>query len=49
LTQPLGAHTHGHEHGDGIHFDTADAVLDGVGVIAAKAVGHGEAIIKKTR
>jgi len=49
LTEPLGGHTHGYEHRDGLHFDTADAVLDSVGVIAAEALGHGQASIKKTQ
>ena len=42
-----GGHPHGHQHGDGVELNHADAVLDGVGVVAGVAVGQGEAVVEE--
>ena len=43
----LGHGAHGHEHDQRVHLGGADAVLDGMGMIAAVTVGHGKAIIEE--
>src|SRR6516165_3564746 len=46
-SEPLGRHGHHREHGDGIELHAADAVLDGVGVIASIHVRHRQPIVEK--
>ena len=38
---------HGHEHDERVHLGGANAVLDRVRVIAAVAVGHGQAVVEE--
>jgi len=45
--KPLGRHAHHRQDGDGVHLDAADAVLDGVGVVAAVAVGHRQPVVEE--
>ena len=45
--EPLGRHAHHRKHGDGIELYAANAVLDGVGVIASVHVRHRQAIVEK--
>src|SRR5215469_1271934 len=45
--EPFGRHAHHGEHSDGIKFHAANAVLDGMRVIASIHVRHGQAIIEK--
>ena len=46
-TEPLGRHAHHREHGDGVELHAADAVGDGVGVIAAVHVRHRQPVVEK--
>ena len=46
-TEPFGRHSHHGEDGDRVHFHTADAVGDGVRMIAAVAVRHRQAIVEE--
>ena len=45
--QLLRHRAHGHEHDQRVHLGGADAVLDGVRVVVAVAVGHGEAVVEE--
>src|SRR3712207_800616 len=38
---------HGRQHHDRVHLHAADAVLDGVAVVRAVAVRHGEAVVEE--
>ena len=42
-----GAHRHGHEAGDGVHFDAADAMCDGIREASAVEFRHAEAVIEE--
>ena len=46
-TEPLGRHAHHGEHGDGVELHAANAVRDGVAVIAAIHVRHRQPVIEK--
>ena len=43
----FGRHAHRDQHDERIHLHAADAVFDGVGMVVAVAVRHGEAIVEK--
>ena len=45
--EPLGRHAHRRQHGDRIHFDATDAVFDGMGVITAVAIRHGQPVVEE--
>ena len=45
--EPAGRHPHGGQHRDRVHLDAADAVLDGVRVVAAEHVRHRQAIVEE--
>ena len=45
--EPLGRHAHDGEHGDGVELHAADAVLDGVRVVAAVHVRHRQPVVEK--
>ena len=45
--EPLGGHAHDGQDGDRVHLHAADAVGDGVGVVAAEQVGHREAVVEE--
>lgn len=40
-------HAYHRQDGDRVHFDAADTVDDGVGVVASEQIRHREAIVKK--
>ncbi len=46
-TEPLGRHAHHGEHGDGVELHAANAVGNGMAVIAAVHVRHRQAVIEK--
>ena len=45
--QLRGHRAHGHQHDQRVHLRGADAVFDGVGVVVAVAVGHGQAVVEE--
>ena len=45
--ESFGRHAHDRQDCDRVHFHAADAVGDGVGVVAAEQVGHGEAVVEE--
>ena len=45
--QLFGCHAHAGQHDQRVHLHAADAVFDGMGVIVAVAIRHGEAVVEK--
>ena len=48
-TEPLGRHAHHGEHGDGVELHAADAVRDGVAVIAPVHVRHRQPVVEEAQ
>ncbi len=46
-TQPFGRHAHDGEDGDRVHLHAANAVGDGVRMVAAEAVRHRQAVVEE--
>ena len=46
-TEPLGRHAHHREHGDGVELHAANAMGDGVAVVASVHVRHRQPVVEK--